>query len=87
METIIIDGKTYILQEETFPVAQKVQEVQEVPRVEGFYKLDGEDILYAPNFVKAPNFTLLKEDKDTYEYPKDGWYWFNTEEEAKNSLI
>ncbi len=51
---------------------------------EGFYKLDT-DLLYAPNFVYGgyDAYQLLKENKETYTYPVDGWYWFNTEEEAK----
>lgn len=36
-----------------------------------------------PNAVYAPTFTLLKEDKDTYTYPVEGWIWFDTEEEAR----
>ena len=47
----------------------------------GFYKLDGE-LLYAPNFVEASSFFLLKEEKDIYTYPQDGWYWFDSEEDA-----
>lgn len=49
----------------------------------GFYKLDG-DLIYGPNFVYGPNFELLKEQKDTYAYPIEGWYWFDTQEEAYN---
>ena len=48
-----------------------------------FYKLDDGLLLEGPNAVYAPTFTLLKEDKDTYTYPIDGWYWFNSEEEAR----
>jgi hypothetical protein len=43
----------------------------------GFYKLEDENWLYAPNFVQAPDYTLLKEEKDTYEYPIDGWIWYD----------
>jgi hypothetical protein len=43
----------------------------------GFYKLEDENWLYAPNFVQAPDYTLLKEEKDTYEYPVDGWTWYD----------
>ena len=52
----------------------------------GFYKLDGE-LLYGPNFVYAPAFTLLRELKDTYEYPQDGWIWADSEEEARSLLL
>jgi hypothetical protein len=44
----------------------------------GFYR-QNEDLTweYAPNFVYAPDYTLLKEEKDTYEYPVDGWTWYD----------
>lgn len=48
----------------------------------GFYKLDG-DLLYGPNFVLNANYELRKETKDEHAYPIDGWYWFDTEEEAR----
>lgn len=55
----------------------------------GFYKCDSEtgEILYAPNGVYAPTFTLLKEDHAAYEYPQDGWHWFDSEEEATAALL
>jgi hypothetical protein len=44
----------------------------------GFYKQNEEgEWMYAPNFVYAPDYTLLKEDKDTYTYPVDGWTWYD----------
>lgn len=43
----------------------------------GFYKLEDENWLYAPNFVHAPDYILLKEEKDTYTYPVDGWNWYD----------
>lgn len=51
----------------------------------GFYKLDGEELLYGPNFVFGPYsaYELRKETKDTHTYPVDGWYWFDSEEDAK----
>ena len=49
-----------------------------------FYKKSEEDeLLYGPNNVFAPAFTLSKEQKDTYDYPVEGWYWFDSEEEAR----
>jgi len=48
----------------------------------GFYKLENGELLYGPNFVCGPDFDLNIEFKDTYAYPIDGWYWFNTIEEA-----
>lgn len=53
---------------------------------EGFYKIDGEELLYAPNIVEGNGFVLIKQDKNQYEYPIDGWKWFNSEEEAKLDL-
>tara|TARA_R110000772_G_scaffold254042_1_gene369890 strand:+ start:343 stop:585 length:243 start_codon:yes stop_codon:yes gene_type:complete len=51
---------------------------------EGFYKLEGQhNLLFGPNFVKNSDYTLLKEDRETYEYPVDGWYWQKSEEEAR----
>ena len=46
----------------------------------GFYKLNEiNDWEFAPNFVYAPTYTLLKEEKDTYTYPVDGWTWYDIE--------
>ena len=55
----------------------------------GFYKLDidGVTVLHGPNFVLHANYSLYKEQKDTYTYPVDGWYWFDTEEEANATLL
>lgn len=51
----------------------------------GFYKLDGQ-LLEAPNFVLNKDYTLFKETKDQYTYPVDGWYWFDSIEEAISVL-
>ena len=48
----------------------------------GFYKLDGE-LLYGPNFVLNANYELRKESKDQHVYPIDGWYWFDSDEDAR----
>ena len=48
-----------------------------------FYKLiDEVNYTYGPEVISA-EYQLLAEDKDTYAYPVDGWYWFNSEEEAR----
>jgi len=49
----------------------------------GFYATLEEKLCYGPNFISTPNFELLKENKDDYQYPMDGWYWFDSEEEAR----
>jgi hypothetical protein len=44
----------------------------------GFYKVDDDGIFHhAPNFVRAPSYTLLVTEKDAYTYPVDGWIWFD----------
>jgi len=48
----------------------------------GFYKVENEMLLYGCQDVFAPDFTLLRNEHNEYEYPIDGWYWFDTEEEA-----
>jgi hypothetical protein len=54
-------------------------------QIAAFYRVDDDGIFHqAPNFVRAPDYDLFKEDKDTYTYPTEGgWYWFDTLEEAK----
>ena len=47
-----------------------------------FFKKDESELLSAPNFVFGPDFELKAEDKDTYEYPVNGWYWFDTLDDA-----
>lgn len=50
----------------------------------GFYKLNEEnEIMHAPNFVGGPNgFRLYRNLHETYTYPQQGWYWFDSLEEA-----
>ena len=48
----------------------------------GFYKLDGDMLLYGANFAVNANYELYKEQKDTYTYPVDGWSWYESEQAA-----
>lgn len=48
----------------------------------GFYKKEVEDILYGVSEVMGPDFNLRRDEKDQYEYPVHGWYWFDSTEEA-----
>jgi hypothetical protein len=48
----------------------------------GFYKAQGEDLLYAPIFVQSATYTLLRSDRENYLYPVDGWSWFSSKEDA-----
>lgn len=52
----------------------------------GFYNNDEGSLLFAPNIVSSPDFELLREKKDEYSYPVNGWSWFDSEEEAKTEL-
>ena len=45
----------------------------------GFYTVD---LRYAPNSVIGPGFSLIKEQKDSYSYPINGWTWYNSRDEA-----
>ena len=47
----------------------------------GFYKLDG-IVLYGREAVESLEFSLYRDQKDSYSYPVYGWYWFDTEDEA-----
>lgn len=50
----------------------------------GFYKIDNQELLYAPNFVYSKNYSLDSENHADHEYPIDGWHWFENKEEAYN---
>lgn len=47
-----------------------------------FFKKELDNILKAEEGVFAPDFTLKIEEKDNYTYPQNGWYWFNSMDEA-----
>ena len=51
-----------------------------------FYKLEDGQIK-SSYIVSGDGFLLIAEEKDSYTYPINGWYWFNTEEEAIAKLI
>jgi hypothetical protein len=53
----------------------------------GFYKNENGELIYGPNFVLNKNYELRKETHEQHTYPVDGWYWFDSETEAKLSLI
>lgn len=46
-----------------------------------FYKVS-EGRLQSANAVYNKDYTLIKQDKDTYSYPLEGWYWFDSSLEA-----
>lgn len=49
----------------------------------GFYKNENNALLFGSKIVENKNYTLNSSNKDNYVYPIDGWYWFETEEEAR----
>ena len=51
--------------------------------MQGFYKKQNDELLYAPNIIEGNGYVLLEQDKDSYKYPVDGWSWFENEEAAK----
>jgi hypothetical protein len=49
----------------------------------GFYKLDGECLLFGPHFVLNKDYELRRETHEHHTYPIDGWSWFDSQEQAK----
>lgn len=47
-----------------------------------FYKKESEELINGGELISTPSVTLTKETKDSYGYPQDGWYWFDTFDEA-----
>lgn len=47
-----------------------------------FYKYENEELFRASYEVHAPDYRILINLKDTYTYPVNGWYYFETEDEA-----
>jgi hypothetical protein len=54
---------------------------------EGFYKADSGELMFAPNAVFNANYTLQRELADTYEYPVDGWTWYESRDAAEFGLM
>jgi hypothetical protein len=51
----------------------------------GFYKQEEDGSwYYAHNWVKAPTYELKRELKDTYNYPVDGWNWYDEQPYVDN---
>jgi hypothetical protein len=49
----------------------------------GFYKNESGLLLFGPNGVTSCDYDLQRETRDQYTYPVDGWYWFDSEEQAR----
>lgn len=53
----------------------------------GFYRAqDNTFLLYAPDYVIGPGFELFSGAKDSYTYPVNGWYWFDSQGQAEDTL-
>lgn len=48
----------------------------------GFYKKNGDALLYAANAVLNKEYELRAQFHGEQAYPVDGWYWFESIEEA-----
>ena len=53
---------------------------------EGYYKIEDRQIIYAPQGVRSATYLLLPNENQNHTYPIDGWYWFNSLEEATETL-
>jgi hypothetical protein len=61
---------------------------EEILNTSGFYKNDNGDLLYGTTiYGPYEQYLLLREEKDNYTYPIDGWVWFNSEKEAKTFFL
>jgi len=52
-----------------------------------FYKRIDEELLIAPNFVHTPDISLLAEEHGNHTYPVEGWYWFDTLNDAMLNMM
>lgn len=47
-----------------------------------YYKRDGESLLRADLFVASTGYELHSDNHNSESYPVDGWYWFDTLDQA-----
>jgi hypothetical protein len=52
----------------------------------GFYKKEDSGLLYGTVVLNA-NYELRRDTHEQNTYPIDGWYWFNSKEEAESALL
>lgn len=48
----------------------------------GFYTFSGNHLFHGPNFVEGPDFALYRDTHASHTYPVNGWWWFDSREEA-----
>lgn len=51
-----------------------------------FYKKDNNELLVSHTSVIGPGFELYAETHDQHTYPVEGWWWFDTLEQAMAAL-
>jgi hypothetical protein len=52
--------------------------MEETIDTSGFYKKnENGEWMYAPNFVESTEYVLVRDNKDNYQYPVDGWVWYD----------
>jgi len=67
----------------TFRHMEVIPEEGYLDKTDGFYRLENEtQIASGRLYVLNKDYALYRDEKDTYEYPVDGWRWFNSEDEA-----
>jgi hypothetical protein len=49
----------------------------------GFYKVSEGNLLHAPNRLESSSYVMEVADHASYTYPVDGWYYFESEELAR----
>lgn len=49
-----------------------------------FYRLKDDNTLDTAGVISTPDYELSVDTKDNFTYPKDEWYWFDTESKAKS---
>lgn len=49
----------------------------------GFYKNEEGMLLFGPSDVTGQDYHLNRANRTEHTYPVAGWYWFDTEEEAR----
>jgi hypothetical protein len=47
-----------------------------------FFKYEDGELFKAMYEINAPDYNMIIELKDTYDYPHHGWYYFDTERDA-----
>lgn len=50
----------------------------------GFYAFFDDQLLHGPNLVEGPGFALYRDTRNLHTYPVNGWWWFDSREEAMN---